>query len=116
MGSRPSVRGDIYSYGIVLLEMFTGKRPTNDMFKDGLSLHNYAKTALPDGVMNIVDPFLLSERQLLHTCRERVQDSLRTILEMGVKCSVDSPRARMEMKDVVAQLELVRKGLRVPTL
>ncbi|XP_058072558.1 probable LRR receptor-like serine/threonine-protein kinase At3g47570 isoform X2 [Magnolia sinica] len=38
-----------------------GKRPTDDMFKDGLSLHEFAKMALPDQVMRIADPSLLLE-------------------------------------------------------
>ncbi len=33
MAGQVFVLGDIYSYGVLLLEMFTGKRPTDDMFK-----------------------------------------------------------------------------------
>ncbi|XP_058110878.1 probable LRR receptor-like serine/threonine-protein kinase At3g47570 [Magnolia sinica] len=39
MGGNVSTSGDVYSYGILLLGLFAGKRPTEDMFKDGLSLH-----------------------------------------------------------------------------
>jgi serine/threonine protein kinase len=43
MGGEPSALGDVYSYGIFLLETFTGKRPTDKMFKDGFNLHNFVK-------------------------------------------------------------------------
>ncbi|PIA45335.1 hypothetical protein AQUCO_01700699v1, partial [Aquilegia coerulea] len=46
MGSEVSTQGDIYSYGILVLEMFTGKRPTDEMFKDGLTLHDFSEVAL----------------------------------------------------------------------
>ncbi|KAM7469619.1 hypothetical protein LguiA_007802 [Lonicera macranthoides] len=62
MGGAASKRGDVYSYGVLLLEMFTGIRPTDDMFKDGLNLHNYIKTALQEqGRMQIVDQTLLAK-------------------------------------------------------
>ncbi|RLN36211.1 hypothetical protein C2845_PM03G24680 [Panicum miliaceum] len=42
-----STYGDVFSLGITLIELFTGKSPTNDMFKDGISLHHYAEVAFP---------------------------------------------------------------------
>ncbi|KAM3745639.1 hypothetical protein ACB098_06G142900 [Castanea mollissima] len=59
MGGEASIEADLYSYGILLLEMFLGKRPTDNMFKDGLNLHNFAKMALPEKLVQIVDPILL---------------------------------------------------------
>ncbi|XP_043687829.1 putative receptor-like protein kinase At3g47110 [Telopea speciosissima] len=56
MGGRVPVQGDVFSYGILLLEMFTGKRPIDHMFTDDLNLHNFAKATLPVHVMQILDP------------------------------------------------------------
>ncbi|GAV89084.1 LOW QUALITY PROTEIN: Pkinase_Tyr domain-containing protein, partial [Cephalotus follicularis] len=39
MGSKPSIPGDVYSFGMLLLEMIR-KRPTDAMFRDGVTLHN----------------------------------------------------------------------------
>ncbi|KAA8538460.1 hypothetical protein F0562_027994 [Nyssa sinensis] len=61
MGTEVSTSGDVYSYGILLLEMFTGKRPTDEMFSDGLNLHNYVKMALPERVEVIADPILIQQ-------------------------------------------------------
>ncbi|GFS37765.1 leucine-rich repeat protein kinase family protein [Actinidia rufa] len=61
MGSEASTYGDVYSYGILLLEMFTGKRPTDDMFKGDLNLHNFAEIAFPETVGEIADPLLLEK-------------------------------------------------------
>jgi serine/threonine protein kinase len=62
MGSKVSTYGDVYSYGTLLLEMITGKRPTDSMFEDGIGLHNYVKMALPDRVLQVADPTLNFER------------------------------------------------------
>ena len=59
MGGKVSTAGDVYSFGIFLMEMFLGKRPTNEMFKDDLNLHNFVKMALPKRLVQIVDPTLL---------------------------------------------------------
>ena len=61
-GGEISTRGDVYAYGILLLEMITGRRPTDDIFKDGFNLHNYVKGAIPSQVLEIVDPTLHDEQ------------------------------------------------------
>ncbi|PWA75808.1 hypothetical protein CTI12_AA224780 [Artemisia annua] len=61
LGSKVSRIGDMYSFGILLLEMITSKKPTDTMFGEGLSLHIYAKAAMGDGGHGIVDPALLND-------------------------------------------------------
>ncbi|XP_058006593.1 probable LRR receptor-like serine/threonine-protein kinase At3g47570 [Hevea brasiliensis] len=63
LGREPSTSGDVYSYGILLLEMVSAKKPTNDIFVEGLSLHNFVRMALPDRILEIVDPILLQEEE-----------------------------------------------------
>ncbi|OWM89679.1 hypothetical protein CDL15_Pgr024427 [Punica granatum] len=60
-GAEVSTHGDVHSYGILVLEMFTWKRPTDDMFRDGPNPHLFAKAAFPDRVLQIIDPVLLQE-------------------------------------------------------
>ncbi|GAY57262.1 hypothetical protein CUMW_178090 [Citrus unshiu] len=61
LGSGVSTNGDVYSYGILLLEMVTTKKPTDVMFEGDLNLHRFTRMALPDHVMDIVDPILLND-------------------------------------------------------
>ncbi|XP_058109238.1 probable LRR receptor-like serine/threonine-protein kinase At3g47570 [Magnolia sinica] len=115
MGGKASTHGDVYSYGIFLLEMITGKRPTDDMFKDNQSLHHFAKSAFPKQVMEIIDPTLLLENaeatqdsENRNNLRNRMHDCLVSLVSVGVSCSVESPKERMEMKDIVMELHAIR--------
>ncbi|XP_030963555.1 probable LRR receptor-like serine/threonine-protein kinase At3g47570 [Quercus lobata] len=122
MGNEVSIYGDIYSYGILLLEMFIGKRPIDNIFKDNLNLHDFVTGALPEQVSNIVDPIILWESEDMETRTNdthiqnqigcpKILECLILIFKIGVSCSMESPRERMNISDVVAQLHLIRKKL-----
>ncbi|PKI46976.1 hypothetical protein CRG98_032601 [Punica granatum] len=114
LGSEVSTWGDVYSYGIVLLEMFTGKSPTNEMFSENLNLHEYVEKALPGGVEDIVDPILLKEGQAVEQRvrnNTRVIECLVSLLRVGVACSDEQPKARIDICNVVAELNSIRKKL-----
>ena len=59
MGCKVSTKGNLYSFGVYIPEMFLGKRSTDEMFKDDLNLHNFVKMTLPEQLVQIVDPTLL---------------------------------------------------------
>ncbi|ESR50783.1 hypothetical protein CICLE_v10030604mg [Citrus x clementina] len=121
MGSEVSTSGDVYCFGILLLEMFTGKRPTNEMFTGNLTLHNFVKEALPERLAEIVDPVLLVEKEEGGTSKANahrqwtrcfsVKECLVSVLAIGVTCSSELPRERMSMEEVAAQLLSFRNKL-----
>ncbi|CAN1838553.1 Probable LRR receptor-like serine/threonine-protein kinase At3g47570 [Linum perenne] len=109
MGNEVSIQGDIYSYGILLLELFTGKRPTDDTFKDGLSLHNIVKNALSkQRTSEAVDPILLNSSD---EARKDLEKLMSSILEIGVACSSDIPQERASISEVLSSLTAIRTSL-----
>ncbi|XP_019702874.1 uncharacterized protein [Elaeis guineensis] len=119
MGGEISTRGDVYGYGILLLEMFTGKRPTDEAFNDGSCLHDLARMVHPERTMEIIDPrsFLIADEEMMSYGRQhsimssRIEQCLISVIGIGLSCSVAQPNARLEMRDVVTKLHAIRARL-----
>ncbi|KAM4102289.1 hypothetical protein ACB094_05G212900 [Castanea mollissima] len=113
LGSEVSTKGDVYSYGILLLEMIIGKRPTDSMFDGGLNLHNYASIAWPNHVLEITDPKLLNNNDEVignHNCtlRNRTNECLISMVKLGLACSMELPQERWDISKAISELQLVR--------
>ncbi|GJY61459.1 leucine-rich repeat protein [Tanacetum coccineum] len=98
--------GDIYSFGISLLEVMTGKKPTDDMFNDGLSLHKFAYMALPDHAVDVIDGDAIV-LQSTEANAMKVEECLVATIKIGVSCSMDSSPQRMKIEIVVNELQRI---------
>jgi len=59
VGGQVTTNGDVYSYGIVLLEMLTRKKPTHDIFVEGMNLQKWVGSYFPNRLLDVVDLGLL---------------------------------------------------------
>ena len=109
-----STHGDVYSYGILLLEMFTARRPTDDMFEGGQSLRNFVELAFPERVVSVIDPHLLSgeDREesdiVWNISRARTMECVASVFRVGFVCSNELPTERIDMGEVISELHKIR--------
>jgi LRR receptor-like serine/threonine-protein kinase FLS2 len=98
-----SIKDNVYSYGIILLEMMTRKKPIDDMFVGELTLRQWINASLPDRMMEVVDEGLLRiENRRDVTVMQSV---LSSIMKLGLMCSKELPDERAGIKDVLAKLK-----------
>ncbi|XP_029130294.1 receptor kinase-like protein Xa21 [Cajanus cajan] len=112
-GVHVSAKGDIYSYGILVLEMLTGKKPTDNMFGEGLSLHKFCENAIPDRIIEIVDSRLLvsSAEEGTRVMERTIGECLVSFARIGVACAAELPNQRMDIKDVIVELQAIKRKL-----
>ncbi|KAL8484715.1 hypothetical protein ACS0TY_027131 [Phlomoides rotata] len=98
-----STNGDVYSYGILVLEMFTQKKPTDDMFSEEMSLKDWVSHAL---VCNAISEIVAHPAGLVS--REDEDECVSSILGMAMKCLALSPYDRIDMIQVGAHLRKIK--------
>ncbi|KAM0952522.1 putative protein kinase RLK-Pelle-LRR-XII-1 family [Dioscorea sansibarensis] len=111
MGNKASIQGDVYSFGILVLEMMTGMSPTGNEFKDGLSLRKCVHDALQESVWDVIDSTLFEDEDEDEDEDGFVKDCMVSLLKIGIDCSEENPGKRLEMGDVCKEMHVIRDGL-----
>lgn len=94
---RATEKADVYSYGIVLLELISGKRPSDASFVEkGLNIVGWAMSIKKEKKLNeFLDP----------RCEEAWMDSVAALLHIATLCLSPMPDDRPTMNKVVKMLE-----------
>ncbi|KAH9766986.1 hypothetical protein KPL71_011118 [Citrus sinensis] len=120
LGNEVSTNGDAYNYGILLLEMVTRRKPIDFMFEGDLNLHNFARMAFPNRVMDIMNLVLLNDNKVLagtnsNMLRKTKMNSrlecLIFMVRIGAACSMESSQDRMNVPNAVPDLQSVNNIL-----
>jgi hypothetical protein len=86
MSETTSTKGDFYNYGILLLEMFTRKRSTSDMFIRDLNLHKWVNLEFPNKVKEVIDINLLNALDVGEFEENKAHNCLLSLLQVGFLC------------------------------
>ncbi|CAI8598586.1 unnamed protein product [Vicia faba] len=124
LGYKASTSGDVYSFGILLLEMFIAKKPTDEMFKEGLNMNNFEKKLL-----NIVDQRLINHYEYStqnfgsdsHSGESgnisysdgsntyKAEECIASAMRIGLSCVAHHPKDRLTMREALSKLHVIKQ-------
>ena len=92
-------KSDIYSYGVILLEIITGKRSVEPEFGEGNSIVDWVRSKLKTkDVEEVLD------KSMGRSC-SLIREEMKQMLRIALLCTSRSPTDRPPMRDVLLILQ-----------
>lgn len=125
----------MYSFGILLLEMFIARKPTDEMFREGLSLNKSDPAMDKNQVLKVADQRLINHSEYSSTqdfstsashgggsedtsngegythWTHKAEECLVAVIRVGLCCTAHHPKDRWTMREALTKLQGIRLSM-----
>jgi len=116
-GEKISTKADVYSYGVLLLEMVTRRSPTDGLPVGFNSMAEWVRWCLEGDqfpeiiVAEVIDPSLSQamDREATEAAADSIMEEILAVLRLGVVCCRSDPKERPAMNAVLDMLTNTKK-------
>ncbi|GAA0172796.1 hypothetical protein LIER_26548 [Lithospermum erythrorhizon] len=91
-------KSDIYSYGVVLMELVTGKQALEPEFRESVDINEWVRRKIRDG--KPLEEALDNNVGIT----KHVQEEMILVLRIAILCTAKNPKDRPSMRDVLTML------------
>lgn len=90
---------DIYSYGVVLLELLTGKAALDPAFGESVDIVEWVRRKIRNkkAIEEALDPYVAGQ------CKH-IQEEMLLVLRIALLCTAKLPKDRPSMRDIITML------------
>ncbi|CAA7394919.1 unnamed protein product [Spirodela intermedia] len=101
---RISQNADVYSFGVLLLELLTGKAPAHPLlYEEAFDLPRWVQSVVKEEwASEVFDPELLQYQD--------VEDEMVQLLELAIDCTAQYHDKRPAMPDIVSRIEQIHRS------
>ncbi|XP_010519387.1 PREDICTED: LRR receptor-like serine/threonine-protein kinase RCH1 isoform X2 [Tarenaya hassleriana] len=104
--TRITEKSDVYNFGVVILEILTGKQPIDSRIPDNLHIVAWINNVIRDRKGDITS---ILDEQLMRSSSGAEMEEMKQVLGVALLCVNPNPNDRPSMRDVTAMLAEIRE-------